>query len=130
MGVMAMKGYLAFLKAWALKPDHQIVKCHIQDAQWRGSYTICRDAVGLFYSPNHLGHCFLWGSYLSAEMQSAESITSAVLIGNLRLGILETFILKQKEIVLSRKRLKTSFSLIYFAKRLKLLMSSGCPELH
>ena len=37
---MARKGYSAFPKAPALlEPHHQIVKCHIQDTRFEGSYS-------------------------------------------------------------------------------------------
>ena len=42
LGAMAVKGYAAFPKAPALlKPDHQIVKCHIRDTRW-GILPLCK----------------------------------------------------------------------------------------
>ena len=41
LGVMAMKEYSSFLKAPGLKPQHQMVKCHIQDIRLgRGDLTL------------------------------------------------------------------------------------------
>ena len=50
LGLMAMKGYRAFLKAPALMdPHYQIVLCHIQETRRRAVYTLYRDAVDVFY---------------------------------------------------------------------------------
>ena len=50
LGAMAIKGYSAFPKAPALlEPHHLIAQCHNQE-------TRCREAVGVFYSPNRLGN--------------------------------------------------------------------------
>ena len=55
LGAMAMKGYSAFPKAPAiLEPRHQIASCHFQDTHWGGSYPLCKEAVGVFYSPSWL----------------------------------------------------------------------------
>ena len=60
LGAMAMKGYSAFPKAPALlEPHHQIVYCHIQDTRLGGVLPLCREAVGVFYSPSRLGNCLL-----------------------------------------------------------------------
>ena len=57
LGAMAMKRYSAFPKAPALlEPHHQIVKCHIQDTCWRGVLPLCREAVGVSFSPSRLGN--------------------------------------------------------------------------
>ena len=49
---MAMKGYSASPKVPALlKTHHQIVKCHIRTLI-EGVLPLCRDAVGVFYSPS------------------------------------------------------------------------------
>ena len=53
-----MKGYSTFSRIPGLKP-HQVVSCHMQDTCWQA------------------------GSYLSAEMQTAYSITSAAVFYNL-----------------------------------------------
>ena len=52
-----MKGYSAFPKAPALlEPHHQIVYCHIQDTHRGGGVLpLCKEAVGVFYSPSRLG---------------------------------------------------------------------------
>ena len=51
LGAMAMKGYSVFPKPPVLlKPHHQIVWC-----RW-GSLTVCKEAVGVFYSPSRLGN--------------------------------------------------------------------------
>ena len=56
LGAMAMKGYSVFPKAPALlEPHHQIVYCHIQDTRWGVVLPLCREAVGVFYSPSRLG---------------------------------------------------------------------------
>ena len=48
LGTMAIKEYSAFPKAPALlEPHHQIVYCHTR--------TLCREAVGVFYSHRLLG---------------------------------------------------------------------------
>ena len=55
LGTMPMNGYSAFPKAPALlEPRHQIAKCHMQDTRCGGFSPLCRDAVGLFYSPSRL----------------------------------------------------------------------------
>ena len=38
-----------------LVPHHQIVSCLIQDTRW-GVLPVCRDAIGVFYSPSRLGN--------------------------------------------------------------------------
>ena len=61
LGAMAMKGYSAFPKAPALlEPHHQIVYCHIQDTRWGVVLPLCREEVGVFYSPSRLGKTLLW----------------------------------------------------------------------
>ena len=57
LGSMGMKEYSAFAKALALlELHHYIVLCHILDTQWRGVVLLlCREAVGVFYSPSRLG---------------------------------------------------------------------------
>ena len=50
-GAMAMKMYPTFPRAPGLERHHQIVLCHIKDTRWKWSVlTLCRNALGLFYS--------------------------------------------------------------------------------
>ena len=48
-----MKEYSAYLKAPALlEPHHRIILCHIQDTCLGWGLTLCRGAIGVFFSPN------------------------------------------------------------------------------
>ena len=58
VGLMAMKGYSSFPKSSRLKPHLQMVWYHIQDSGW-AFLPLCRDAVGVFYSPSWLGYIYL-----------------------------------------------------------------------
>ncbi len=51
-----MKGYSTLPKAPALlEPHHQIVQCHILDTRCEGGILpLCREAVGVFYSPGRM----------------------------------------------------------------------------
>ena len=52
---MAMKGYSGFPKVPALlEHHHPIFSSHIRNTRWREVLILCRDAVGVFYSPNRL----------------------------------------------------------------------------
>ena len=71
-----MKGYTAFPEAPALlEPHHQIVLGHIMTLVEGGVLLLCREAVGVFYSPKRLGSRWGGGSYPSAEIQSMHSTT-------------------------------------------------------
>ena len=51
--VMAMKGYSTFLKALGLRPYHQMHLSVVhQDARLEEVLLLCRNAVGVFYSPS------------------------------------------------------------------------------
>ena len=50
-----MKVYTEFPKSLRLESRHQMVNCHIQDTRWVGVLPLCRDAVGIFYSPRKRG---------------------------------------------------------------------------
>ena len=54
--VMAMKGYFTWLKAPALPSDCLMSHRTLGSG---GFLPLCRDAVGVFYSPSWLGHLFL-----------------------------------------------------------------------
>ena len=77
--VMVVKECSAFPKAPAsLEPHHQIVKCHTQDTPW-GVLPLCREAVGVFYSPSRLGKtCYPLSWYelfpLDAHSQNKDNI--------------------------------------------------------
>ena len=69
-----MKGYTIFPKATiSLKPHQLIVLCHNQDTHCSGVFPLCREAVGVFYSPSRLdktlgyslGTFFTYSSILS-----------------------------------------------------------------
>ena len=49
--VKAIKGYSTFFKDSGLKLLYQ---CHIQDIRWKEELRLCRDAIGVFYSPSLL----------------------------------------------------------------------------
>ena len=54
---IAIKGYFAFPKAPALlKPHHQIVQGHIPGHSLLVVTPVCRDAVGIFFSPSRLSY--------------------------------------------------------------------------
>ena len=56
LGAMTMKEYSVFPKAPTLvQPHHQIVLCHSQDTRWVEVLPLCREAVGVLYSPSRLG---------------------------------------------------------------------------
>ena len=56
LGMMAMKGYSAFLKAPALlEAHHQIALCHISRTLTVG-LPLCRDEASVFYSPSRLSN--------------------------------------------------------------------------
>ena len=47
--------YSAFPKAPALlELHHRIVSCYTRDTRWGKALPLCRDAVGIFYSPSRL----------------------------------------------------------------------------
>ena len=58
LGSMAKKEYSTFPKAPVLQFHHQSFLCHIQ-ALVRRVLSFCRDAEGLFCTPDRLGHQFL-----------------------------------------------------------------------
>ena len=55
LGAMAKNSYSTFSIALALlEPYHQMLSSHIQDTRLGGVVDLCKDVVGVFYSPNRL----------------------------------------------------------------------------
>ena len=66
-----IKGYSTFFKALALlKPNHQIVLYDMQDTILRGVLPLCRDAIGVFYSPSRLRNLTAWYKLLISYRNS------------------------------------------------------------
>ena len=60
LGAMVMKGYSTFPKAPALlEPHHPIILCQSRTFIG-GVLPLCREAVGVFYSPSRLGNASMF----------------------------------------------------------------------
>ena len=104
---MALKEYSAFPKAPTLLKPHYQIACVMSRTLIGGVLPLCKDAVGVFYSPSQLGLCVYIYIYIYLLDKSNSSFVSLIFVHQIFknyqfwLGILETIQLCKQIIIMT-----------------------------